>query len=117
VEWRKVRLGKADGSGWSDLGNPDHTAVIVNTYLSSDPQAKQTPKDGDSMAPWEVGVLEVIEQSKGKKPARAEYDLANMESGEVWIYRPVGLQDYLGIDKLSPDWEQGSSRGAIQYVR
>lgn len=116
VEWRKVRLASPDGRGWSDLGNPDHTAVIVNTYLSSDPQAKSQPKDGDSLAPWEVGILEVIEQSQGKVPKRAEYNLAGMESGEIWIYRPVSMLDYVGIDQLKADWEQASSRGVIQYV-
>lgn len=110
-----MRLGSPGGRSWSDLGNPDHTAVIINTYMSADPQANAQPKDGDSLAPWEVGVLEVVE-SQGKVPKRAEYDLAGMESGEVWIYRPVSMQEYVGIDQLKPDWEQPSSRGAIQYV-
>lgn len=117
VEWRKVRLRKLDGTAWSDLGNPDHTAVIVNTYLSSDPQANSQPKDGESLSPWEVGILEVIEQSQGKLPKRAVYDLAGMESGEIWIYRPVSMQDYVGIDQLKPDWDQPSARGTIQYIR
>lgn len=105
-----------DGRSWSDLGNPDHTAVIVNTYLSSDPSANTQPVDGDSISPWEVGTLEVIEQSQGKVPKRAEYDLTGMESGEIWIYRPVAMQDYVGIDQLKADWDQQSSRGVVQYV-
>lgn len=116
MEWRKVRLTSAGGRSWSDLGNPDHTAIIINTYLSSDTQANVQPKDGDSLAPWEVGILEVIEQSQGKVPKKAEYDLAGMESGEIWIYRPLSMKDYVGIDQLRPDWDQQSSRGGIQYV-
>lgn len=116
VEWRKVRIVKPDGRSWSDLGNPDHTAVIVNTYLSSDASANTQPADGDAIAPWEVGVLEVIEQSQGRVPTRKEYDLIGMESGEIWIYRPVGMQEYVGIDQLRPDWDQPSSRGVINYI-
>lgn len=116
VEWRKARVRKLDGRSWSDLGNPEHTAVVVNTYLSSDASANTQPKNGQAIAPWELGVLEVIEQSQGKVPTRAEYELSGMESGEIWIYRPVGLQTYLGIDQLRADWEQPSSRGPIQYI-
>ena len=111
-----MRVRKPDGRSWSDLGNPDHTAVIVQSYLPSDASANTQPADGDSIAPWEVGVLEVIEQSQGKVPTRAEYDLAGMESGEIWIYRPVGMEGYVGIDQLRPDWDQPSSRGAINVV-
>lgn len=116
LEWRKARVSKLDGRSWSDLGNPEHTAVIVNSYLPSEASANTRPTDGQSIAPWEVGVLEVVEQSQGKVPTRAEYDLTGMESGEIWIYRPVGMQEYIGIDQLRPDWEQPSSRTAIQYV-
>ena len=114
VEWRTVRL--RTERGWADLGNPDHTALIVGTYLSTEAGANSEPKDGESVCPWEVGVLEVVEQSKGKPPTRATYDLKDMEKGEVWIYRPVGMQEYTGIEGLKPDWEQQVTRGRIQYV-
>lgn len=102
--------------GWSDLGNPDHTAIIVQCYLSSDPQANTQPKDGDALRPAEVGILEVIEQSQGKPPTRAVYDLTGMESGELWVYRPVGMHSYLGIEELRPDFTQTSSRGGVHPV-
>lgn len=114
VEWRTVRL--RTERGWADLGNPDHTALIVGTYLSTEQGANAEPKDGQAIAPWEVGVLEVIEQSKGKAPSRATYDLKDMEKGEVWIYRPVGMQVYTGIDGLKPDWDHQTSRGRILVV-
>lgn len=55
VEWRKVRLAKLDGSGYSDLGAPDHTAIIVQTYLSADVSAAREARDGQSLPPWAVG--------------------------------------------------------------
>lgn len=85
--------------------------------MADDAAANTQPTDGAALSPWEVGTLEVIEQSQGKAPSRAEYNLAGMESGEIWIYRPVGMQNYLGIEKLSPEWEQSVTRGNVQVVR
>jgi len=93
VEWRKVKIrvvGALPGS-WSTLGNPDHTAVIVR-----DSQPSRTPVDGQPMSPVDLGSLEVVEQSLGLLPERKEYDLGAFEKGEMWIYRPVGMQAYLG---------------------
>lgn len=113
VEWRQVRVVSSDGRRWSDLGAPDHTAIIVSSYLSSDPSANTSPTNGCALAPWEVGILEVVEQSLGKPPSRATYNLSGMQSGEVWVYRPVGMEAYLGIERLRPDWKETSSRGRI----
>ncbi|KAI0351683.1 hypothetical protein OH77DRAFT_1429521 [Trametes cingulata] len=90
VEWRTARVGKGPHS-WAMLGNPDHTAVIM-----SDMVPRGTVADGMSVPPRELGTLEVIEQSLGKPPTRATYDLSNLEEGEVWIYRPVGMEAYVG---------------------
>jgi len=118
VEWRRVRVGiKEPGrTGYSELGNPDHTAVIVQCYLSSYPGVNTQPKDGEAIRPAEVGVLEVVEQSQGKPPTRAVYDLQGMETGEIWIYRPIGMRSYLGIDEFRPDFAQTSSRGQVKSV-
>ncbi|TFK92889.1 hypothetical protein K466DRAFT_643099 [Polyporus arcularius HHB13444] len=90
VEWRSARVGTGPLS-WAMLGNPDHTAVIV-----SDMVPKTSVADGMAVRPAEMGTLEVIEQSLGKPPKRARYDLSQFQEGEVWIYRPVGLEAYVG---------------------
>ena len=88
----------------------------MQSYLSSEPGANTEPKDGEDIPPWAVGVLEVIEQSQGKVPSRAVYDLSGFQKGEIWIYRPVSIQEYVGIDAIKPDWNQASSRGSIYQI-
>lgn len=95
VEWREARVGMGPLS-WGILGNPDHTAVIV-----SDMVPKTSVVDGQAVPPSQMGTLEVVEQSVGSPPKRARYDLAQFEEGEVWIYRPVGMEAYVGA-LLSP---------------
>ncbi|KAI0742637.1 hypothetical protein C8Q80DRAFT_918156 [Daedaleopsis nitida] len=90
VEWREARVGMGPHA-WGILGNPDHTAVIV-----CDMVPKTGVGDGMAVLPAQMGTLEVVEQSLGKPPARARYDLAQFEEGEVWIYRPVGMEEYVG---------------------
>lgn len=90
VEWRSVRL-QMGLHGYAMLGSPDHTAVIVSetlptTFLS----------DGKIVKPSELGTLEVVEQSVGNPPARQRYDLSQMQEGEVWIYRPISMEGYVG---------------------
>lgn len=82
--------GAARGS-WSTLGDPEHTAIII-----SDAPPNVTPQDGESIPPSAFGHLLVIEQSQGKAPSRCSYDLSAFEKGEMWIYRPVSAQEYLG---------------------
>lgn len=93
VEWRKVKINivNARPGSWAKLGDPDHTAVIVR-----DSEPSRTPVDGQSLSPMELGSLVVVEQSVKSPPERKEYDLSAFEEGEMWIYRPVGMQVYLG---------------------
>jgi hypothetical protein len=93
VEWRKVKInlvGAQPGS-WSILGDPDHTAIIVG-----DSKPGRPPVDGQPLSPADIGSLEVVEQSLGSPPDRRTYDLNAFEQGEMWIYRPVSMQAYLG---------------------
>jgi hypothetical protein len=45
------------------------------------------------------------------------YDLAGLENGHIWIYRPVSMKAYVGIPELQADWEQESTRGQIHHVQ
>lgn len=67
------------------------TAVIVE-------DSSQTPavSDGQDIAPSAFGSITVIEQSQGKRPSKASYDLSAFEKGEMWIYRPISELAYLG---------------------
>ncbi|KAF9528833.1 hypothetical protein CPB83DRAFT_853816 [Crepidotus variabilis] len=94
AEWRKVRIGRP--GGFSMLGDPDHTAIIV-----ADMVPRVTPRDGMSLSPAELGILTVIEQSRGQLPERRDYDCSCLEAGEMWIYRPISMEGYLGISQLS----------------
>lgn len=95
VEWRSVAVSmKMDwGVGTGKLGNPDHTAVIVNDMVPS-----VQVVDGQSVTPGELGILDVVEQSVSTniKPKRSTYLLSGLEAGEMWIYRPVSMMAYVG---------------------
>ncbi|KAH9975048.1 hypothetical protein BGW80DRAFT_1225355 [Lactifluus volemus] len=91
VEWRSARIGKAQGGAFATLGNPDHTAVLVQ-----DTVPRGVVADGKSIDPANVGVLTVVEQSPGQTPKQNSYDLAKLRAGEVWVYRPVSMVEYLG---------------------
>ncbi|KDQ54590.1 hypothetical protein JAAARDRAFT_399336 [Jaapia argillacea MUCL 33604] len=100
VEWRKVSIGAVGGppgAKWT-LGDPDHTAIIVRDSVPS-----RTPVDGEPLSPAEIGSLEVVDQSVSSAPDRREFDLKTLEQGEMWIYRPIGMQEYLGfsLDQLA----------------
>ncbi|KAI0077628.1 hypothetical protein K474DRAFT_1697560 [Panus rudis PR-1116 ss-1] len=90
VQWLTARLGMPNG-GEATMGNPDHTAVIVKDAVPS-----TEVSDGAVIKPGALGVLEVVEQGVGSPPKRARYDLNLLKSGELWIYRPVGMESYLG---------------------
>ena len=96
VEWRKVRIGLR--GGFATLGDPDHTAIITADVVPRCP-----PSDGELMSPAEIGVITVIEQSQGKLPNRTDYDLKCLEEGEMWVYRPISMQVYLGVADLTAD--------------
>jgi hypothetical protein len=106
VEWRKVRIGGQYGA-FSLLGEPDHTAVLVE-----DTVPRRAVADGQDLKPADVGVLTVVEQSAGRAPKRGSYDLAKLQQGEVWVYRPVGMVTYLG-STLSIDIPPGLETFAV----
>ena len=106
VEWRSVRLGMGRGS-YALLGSPDHTAVIVSDSIPS-----VGVSDGQSVEPSQLGFLEVVEQSVGKPPARERYDLSQMQEGEMWIYRPISMEAYVGA-LLQPQCPDGVDALAI----
>lgn len=96
VEWRSARVGRGP-YGYSVLGAPDHTAVVV-----SDSVPTRAVADGEAVSLADLGSLEVVEQSVGKPPARQTYDLSQMQEGEVWVYRPIGIETYVGTS-LTPE--------------
>ncbi|PSR72998.1 hypothetical protein PHLCEN_2v11102 [Hermanssonia centrifuga] len=91
AEWRSVRIGMGKTGGYAILGAPDHTAVIVSDCVPS-----THVYDGGPVKPSQLGLLEVIEQSVGSPPKRQTYDLNQFQEGEMWIYRPIGMLDYVG---------------------
>jgi hypothetical protein len=98
VEWRLVRIATygAPPGNYSTLGEPDHTAVVVRETVP-----RVVVEDGGPLSPEELGSLEVVEQSVGQLPERRVYDLRGFEEGEMWIYRPVGLEAYLGVQGVT----------------
>ncbi len=91
VEWRSVRIGMGQYGAFALLGEPDHTAALVQ-----DTVPRCAVADGQSVKPADVGILIVVEQTAGRAPKRGSYDLAKLQQGEVWVYRPVGMVMYLG---------------------
>ncbi|KAI0684691.1 hypothetical protein BC835DRAFT_1409086 [Cytidiella melzeri] len=100
VEWRNVRVGMGH-CGHAMLGFPDHTAVIVRDLV---PRAAVA--DGKNVKLSEMGSLEVVEQSLGNPPKRQRYNLGEMQEGEVWVYRPIGMEVYVGA-VLGPQCPEG----------
>jgi hypothetical protein len=92
-------------TAWAKLGSPDHTAVIVSADNAALPVS-----DGSSLSPDQLGFLEVVEQSQGQVPQQRTYDLSSMSEGQVWIYRPVSLEEYVGVPggQLSPQWPENA---------
>ncbi|GJN90268.1 hypothetical protein Rhopal_003269-T1 [Rhodotorula paludigena] len=113
VEWRQVRISEvgARQGAYMMLGDPDHTAVVTSV---SPPHA--TPSIASS-APYldaayplaSLNAITVVEQSLGYAPTSRTYDLGSMSAGELWIYRPCGMQELCGYEEVSPQWpeEQG----------
>ncbi|KAH9007755.1 hypothetical protein EDB84DRAFT_1600412 [Lactarius hengduanensis] len=83
VEWRSVRIGAAQFGAFAVMGDLDHTAVLVEGTVP-----RFAVADGDGVRPADVGVLMVVEQTVGRA--------SRLQDGEVWIYRPVGVVEYLG---------------------
>lgn len=92
VEWRTVRINLRNG--YALLGDPDHTAVVTADLVPLRPVS-----DGAFLSPADVGgALEVVEQSVGNPPKKTSYELSGMVQGEVWVYRPIGMRTYLGLE-------------------
>ncbi|KAH9034461.1 hypothetical protein EDB85DRAFT_2144307 [Lactarius pseudohatsudake] len=83
VKWRSVRIGAAQFGVFAVMGDPDHTAVLVE-----DTVPRFAVADGDGVRPADVGVLAVVEQTVGRA--------SRLQDGEVWVYRLVGVVEYLG---------------------
>ena len=88
VEWHKARISMGQNGALSLLS---HTAILFEDTVPHHAVA-----DGQDVKPADIGVLKVVEQSAGSAPKRNSYDLANLQQGEVWVYRPVGMVMYLG---------------------
>ncbi|EJD04766.1 uncharacterized protein FOMMEDRAFT_153856 [Fomitiporia mediterranea MF3/22] len=103
VEWRSVRrIGIVGGppGAYGMLGDPEHTAVISR---DATPSPSAHLYDGASIEPRVFRELEVVEQSRNfnpPEPVKKCYDLERFEEGEVWIYRPISLEVYLGFGEL-----------------
>lgn len=102
IEWRRVTIAAANYTYM--LGDPDHTAMIVRTTV---PLVEV--RDGLGVVPSQLGTITVVEQSAGQLPKQTEYDLQGMQEGEVWIYRPISMEVYLGIKDLAPAPPDGIS--------
>ncbi|KAA1127085.1 hypothetical protein PGTUg99_019646 [Puccinia graminis f. sp. tritici] len=92
IEWRLVACHTVNPSLSFTLGDPDHTAIIVEangSTISSSRSAEDCP-------PTRLGLITVIEQSLKQIPIRRTYDLATISRGEVWIYRPMAEDLLLG---------------------
>ncbi|KAF9040072.1 hypothetical protein BJ165DRAFT_1495201 [Panaeolus papilionaceus] len=101
IEWHLARVGMkgAMAGGYCILGAPDHTAVIVEGTVPSPVNGAEVV-DGMPLKPCELGTIVVVEQSVGSPPIRREYALDLMEEGEVWVYRPISMKGYIGIDRV-----------------
>ncbi|KAH9061921.1 hypothetical protein EDB87DRAFT_1682587 [Lactarius vividus] len=107
VEWRSVRIGAAHFGVFAILGDPDHTADLIE-----DTVPRCAVADGEGVRLADIGVLMVVEQTAGPVPRRESYDLAKLLEGEVWVYRPVGMVEYVG-STLSIDIPSGLDTYAL----
>ncbi|KZV65897.1 hypothetical protein PENSPDRAFT_756132 [Peniophora sp. CONT] len=92
VQWRSVRTGKTKRGPTTILGAPDHTAVIVRDCIPSIPVS-----DGCTLTPAQLGDLSIV----GQNPNPPKFDTishAFMTEGEMWIYRPICMRDYVGSE-------------------
>ncbi|KAI0298458.1 hypothetical protein B0F90DRAFT_1938144 [Multifurca ochricompacta] len=121
IEWRSVRIGLAQpqsqsygggggGGAFALLGDPDHTSVLVEDIVV--PPSRYGFTDGESVRLADIGLLTVVEQTAGRAPQRTSYDLARLQEGEIWVYRPLGMVEYLG-STLSVDIPPGLETYAI----
>jgi len=88
------------------LGEPDHTAIVVSDAAVDELESGYRAPDGllRELHAGSIGPLEVIEQSVREVPTRRTYDMKEFLSGQVWIYRPVAMEAYIGISQVVPHW-------------
>ncbi|GAA5933407.1 uncharacterized protein JCM15063_001306 [Sporobolomyces koalae] len=114
VEWRSVTIreaGAPNGS-YSILGDPDHTAIIVGTGSpTSLPEPSPSLSDPAPYAPSSLTCLTVVEQSLGQIPTARTYDLSHFSKGEIWIYRPCGMSELVGFDRVEAKWPSLGDHG------
>lgn len=108
VQWLSVKI-KLVGQPLMTmtLGEPDHTAIVVADAPISSLGAPGGGEWDGGLRPLHssaIGALEVIEQSVRELPTRRTYDMGQFQSGQVWIYRPIPMEAYLGIEEVAPDW-------------
>ncbi|KAF9517558.1 hypothetical protein BS47DRAFT_1290933 [Hydnum rufescens UP504] len=111
VQWLNVKI-KLVGQPLATmtLGNPDHTAIVVSdSYIPSLTAGSNASEEGQALHPSAIGSLDVIEQSVHELPSRRVYDMRQFLSGEVWIYRPMPMELYLGMAEVAAVWPPPAS--------
>ncbi|KAG0146806.1 hypothetical protein CROQUDRAFT_656996 [Cronartium quercuum f. sp. fusiforme G11] len=97
IEWNMVACNTVNPTLICTLGDPDHTAIIVNAHSSTISAQSPAP-------PSQLGQITVVEQSLKQLPVRRTYDLSTISRGSVWIYRPASVAELLGESRDSCDW-------------
>ncbi|PLW10360.1 hypothetical protein PCANC_16405 [Puccinia coronata f. sp. avenae] len=92
IEWRLVACETVNPTLSFTLGDPDHTAIIVDASGCT----VSTSRSPDACPPTLLGLITVVEQSLKQLPIRRTYNLATISRGEVWIYRPMAEHLLLG---------------------
>ncbi|KAI0799581.1 hypothetical protein BC629DRAFT_1591766 [Irpex lacteus] len=89
---RMAECQSRDGPAW--LCDAGYTGP--HCYHVSETTPRVAVADGQAVKPSEVGRLVVVEQSVGSPPKQQSYDLSQLQEGEVWVYRPIGMELYIG---------------------
>ncbi|KAI8450548.1 hypothetical protein BY996DRAFT_4587295 [Phakopsora pachyrhizi] len=102
IEWRTASCGTINPKFTCTLGDPDHTAIIVDASKSNGNSHSST-----SFSPHLLGNLTVVEQSLKQLPVRRTYEMSSLTKGQVWIYRAMSVRDLVGgcyesLERLPP---------------
>lgn len=96
IEWKLVSCNTINPTLMCKLGDPEHTAMILDVQSSN--------ITNRFIPPSQLGHITVLEQSLKQLPIRRTYDLSTMSAGSVWIYRPDSEKNLLGLSANSCDW-------------
>ncbi|EGG12615.1 uncharacterized protein MELLADRAFT_101031 [Melampsora larici-populina 98AG31] len=96
IEWKLVSCNTIHPTLMCKLGDPDHTAMILDV--------KSSNITNRFIPPSQLGQITVLEQSLKQLPIRRTYDLSTISAGSVWIYRPDSEKNLLGLSANSCDW-------------